>query len=124
MNQTYEVLKQARYALVTSGTATLETALFNVPEVVCYRGGAISYMIGKRLVRVDYISLVNLILGRKVVNELIQHDFTAEKLEAALRELQEPDTRNQVMAGYRELREVLGSTGASRRTARLILNHL
>ena len=124
MNQTYPILQQAQYALVTSGTATLETALFQVPEVVCYKGGALSYQIGKRLVRVDFISLVNLILGREVVKELIQHEFTPQQLEAALRHLMQPTTQKILKQDYQELHEKLGSTGASKRTARLILEQM
>ena len=124
MNQTYEVLRQAQYALVTSGTATLETALFRVPEVVCYKGGNLSYQIGKRLVKVDYISLVNLILGREAVRELIQHDFTPDQLEAALRKLMDAQHQIQLQQDYQDLWEKLGSTGASKRTARLILESL
>ena len=78
-NQTYNLLNQASAALVTSGTATLETALFGVPEVVCYKGSAISYAIAKRIIKVKYISLVNLIMDRPVVKELIQDDFTDRK---------------------------------------------
>lgn len=81
MNETYDVLSLAHAALVTSGTATLETALFKVPEVVCYKGSTISYHIAKRIINLDYISLVNLIMDREVVKELIQHDFQAKKPE-------------------------------------------
>ncbi len=78
---------QAKAALVTSGTATLETALFSVPEVVCYKGSFLSYEIGRRLVKVKYISLVNLIMDKLVVKELIQHDMNAKNLEHELHEL-------------------------------------
>jgi lipid-A-disaccharide synthase len=84
-NKTYDLLSVANAAIVTSGTATLETALFKVPEVVCYKGSAISYQIGKRLVKnIKYISLVNLILDKEVVTELIQDDFNEKKLENEL----------------------------------------
>lgn len=86
-NRTYDLLAQAKAALVTSGTATLETALFEVPEVVCYKGSWLSYQIGKRLVKVKYISLVNLIMDTLVVKELIQNDLTAENLKAELEDL-------------------------------------
>src|SRR6185503_2674432 len=83
----YSILGQATAALVTSGTATLETALFGVPEVVCYKGSFLSYEIGKRLVKVKFISLVNLIMDKLVVKELIQHDMTVENLKKELTEL-------------------------------------
>src|SRR5205085_3039016 len=91
-NQTYDLLLKANAALVTSGTATLETALFGVPEVVCYKGSAISYQIAKRVIKVKYISLVNLIMDKLVVNELIQAELTEENL---LRELNELLTNKQ-----------------------------
>ncbi|MGZ5190921.1 MAG: lipid-A-disaccharide synthase, partial [Flavisolibacter sp.] len=81
---TYALLKNAKAALVTSGTATLETALFGVPEVVCYKGSSISYQIAKRLIKIKYISLVNLIMDKQVVKELIQDDLTRENLEMEL----------------------------------------
>src|SRR5258705_10685805 len=86
-NQTYTLLMQAKAALVTSGTATLETALFGVPEVVCYKGSTISYEIGIRLIKVKYISLVNLIMDKLVVKELVQNDLTVENLRNELQEL-------------------------------------
>ena len=85
--KTYDLLMQAKAALVTSGTATLETALFGVPEVVCYKGSFLSYEIGRRLVKVKYISLVNLIMDKLVVTELIQHDMNVKNLEHELKEL-------------------------------------
>lgn len=121
MNQTYEVLKRADAALVTSGTATLETALFGVPEVVCYKGGWLSYQIGKRLVNVKFISLVNLILDRPAVVELIQNDFHADRLAAELQLLLEADKRTALVVDYAALRERLGGKGASRRVAEGIL---
>ena len=86
-NKTYDLLLQAKAALVTSGTATLETALFGVPEVVCYKGSFLSYQIGKRLVKVKYISLVNLIMDKLVVKEFIQEEMTVENLKQELNEL-------------------------------------
>src|SRR5919205_2097875 len=83
-NETYDLLLHAKAALVTSGTATLETALFGVPEVVCYRGSNISYQIAKRLIRIKYISLVNLIMDKLVVKELIQNELTVKNLEQEL----------------------------------------
>ena len=83
-NDTYALLSHSAAALVTSGTATLETALFEVPQVVCYKGNAISYQIAKRLVNVDYISLVNLIVNRPLVKELLQNELTRENLKEEL----------------------------------------
>ncbi|MEO0897843.1 MAG: lipid-A-disaccharide synthase [Bacteroidota bacterium] len=120
MNKTYELLSMADYAVVTSGTATLETALFKVPEVVVYKGSPISYAIGKRLVQVNFISLVNLILGRKAVEELIQHDYTAKQTEGAIRKLMEADHAERLKLDYDELWEKLGREGASERAAAIV----
>ena len=110
-NSTYNILSSARAALVTSGTATLETALFKVPQVVCYKGSAISYAIARRLVSIKYISLVNLIMDRQVVPELIQHEFTAEHAGAHLKSLlEEGDVRTSMLEGYEALHQLL-STG-------------
>lgn len=117
MNETYRVLANADAALVTSGTATLETALFRVPQVVCYKGSFISYHIGKYLIQVKFISLVNLILGYKAVTELIQYDFTVEKLTSEMEKLFLPDFRTQMIADYDSLRLKLGDIGASDRVA-------
>ena len=117
---THKVMSRSKAALVTSGTATLETALFNTPEVVCYKGSTISYAIARRLVNVPYISLVNLIMDRELVKELIQQKFTAENLKLELRRLLEPKTRNALLDGYAELKTKLGSHGASKRTAKVI----
>ena len=122
MNQTYEILQSADYALVTSGTATLETALFKVPQVVCYRGSAFSYEIGKRLVKVKFISLVNLILERKLVEELIQYDFSRENLHRALTDLMDPPKKETILLGYEELHQKLGDGGASVAAANIILD--
>lgn len=122
--QTYDLLEHAEAALVTSGTATLETGLFGVPQVVCYRGSKLSYLIARRLVNVDYISLVNLIMEQPLVTELIQNDFNAGRLESELRRLLEPETRRRMEAGYTELRKRLGYAGASQRTAQLMVGYL
>ncbi|MEL6672991.1 MAG: lipid-A-disaccharide synthase [Bacteroidota bacterium] len=124
MNQTYQLLSNAAYALVTSGTATLETALFQVPEIVVYKGNALSFEIGKRLVDVPFISLVNLIMDKEVVPELIQYDARPDKMVAALRGLMEPARAQQLQKDYQALRTKLGESGASARTASLILSHL
>lgn len=108
---TYPLLAASHAALVTSGTATLETALFNVPEVVCYKGGNISYQIAKRLIKIKYISLVNLIMDKEIVRELIQHDMNEEKLEAALKEILTEEVREHVFADYAALRRLLSEGG-------------
>lgn len=123
--ETYALLKRSYAALVTSGTATLETALFNVPEVVCYKGSAISYQIAKRLVKVKYISLVNLVMDREVVKELIQNEMTAANMAEELRKITEdPARRQRLLDDYKELHHRLGDSGASEKTARLISEYL
>ncbi|NKI31692.1 lipid-A-disaccharide synthase [Croceivirga thetidis] len=123
-NQTYSLLENSHSALVTSGTATLETALFKVPQVVCYKGNWVSYQIAKRIITLDYISLVNLIMGKEVVKELIQGDLTPENLKIELGKLLDPVNRNRVLAAYDVLEEKLGGTGASDKTATLIIEKL
>lgn len=118
--QTYDLLSVAHAALVTSGTATLETALFKVPEVVCYKGSKVSYQIAKRVIKLKYISLVNLIMDRPVVTELIQNDFKVKKLIPELNYILEPQNRNRIFTDYLALEKKLGGTGASQRTAKLI----
>jgi len=124
-NQTYDVLKYADAALVTSGTATLETALFNVPQVVCYRAGNVSYFIAKQFVKTQYISLVNLVMNAEVVKELIQFEMNAEKLTTELNKLfYDNDYRQEMLNNYEKLREKLGGTGASERVAKLLYTYL
>ncbi len=122
-NKTHDLLSISHAALVTSGTATLETALFNVPEVVCYKGSAISYQIGKWLVDLKYISLVNLILDKEVVTELIQYDFNEKKLEQELIKILDEKHREQLFLNYVKLEQKLGGKGASEKTAALIFNN-
>ena len=125
VGDTYGLLQQSAAALVTSGTATLETALFKVPEVVCYKGSAISYHIAKRLIKVKYISLVNLIMDREVVKELIQHELTEENIKQELDLLLFDDQRKQTLAAdYEALHKKLGGAGASRRCAEKMLEEL
>lgn len=125
---TYALLQNAYAALVTSGTATLETALFGVPEVVCYRGSFISYQIARRVVDrsiIKFISLVNLILDREAVTELIQEDLNTKNLTACLEKIvRDKKVREQQMKDFLELREKLGGAGASDRTAEGILEGL
>ena len=115
--KTYDLLEISDAALVTSGTATLETALFEVPEVVCYKGSTISYQIAKRLVKVDYISLVNLVMNREVVTELIQGDFNKKRIKSELQACLEGPSAQKMKADYKELKEKLGGAGASERAA-------
>jgi lipid-A-disaccharide synthase len=122
--QTYNLLRQAKAALVTSGTATLETALFGVPEVVCYKGNPISYFFAKHLIKVKYISLVNLVMDKLVVKELIQHDLTEENLLKELTALlKDEGARSRVMKDYAELWHKLGEKDASRRAAEVIYEY-
>lgn len=123
-NQTYGILQIAHAALVTSGTATLETALFKVPQVVCYKGNWISYQIAKRIITLKYISLVNLIMDKEVVKELIQDALTTKNLTTELTKILNPETRKIVLDNYEKLEEKLGGTGASAKTASLIISDL
>ncbi|WP_100627517.1 lipid-A-disaccharide synthase [Algoriphagus formosus] len=123
--QTYDLLSHATAAVVTSGTATLETALFRVPQVVVYRTSPISYAIGKKLIRVPFISLVNLIAEREVVKELIQGEFSAENIQAELqRILYNPVYKGQMLQGYDEILERLGNKSASETVAEHISKSL
>lgn len=119
---TYNLLHIARAAVVASGTATLETALFNVPQVVVYKGGAISVGIARMLVNIKFISLVNLIMDKAVVKELIQEECTAEHLFSYLEPLLQENSpaRSAMLADYEILSEKMGTAGASKRTAKII----
>ncbi|MNK00463.1 Lipid-A-disaccharide synthase [compost metagenome] len=120
--QTYPLLQQSEAAVVTSGTATLETGLFEIPQVVCYIGNAISYQIAKRLVKVKYISLVNLILDKEAVAELIQNECTTANLAKELALVIEGGSkREQVLKDYSRLKEMLGKGGASKKVAQSVL---
>jgi lipid-A-disaccharide synthase len=119
-NQTHDLLMHSKAALVSSGTATLETALFNVPQVVCYRSSFLSYHIAKRLVKLEFISLVNLILNREVVKELIQNSFTPYELKKQMAFILSDDGQKKLKADYQSLRLILGKGGASKKTAELI----
>jgi len=124
-NRTYDLLQIAEAALVTSGTATLETALFRVPEVVCYKGSFISYQLAKRFIKVKYISLVNLIMDKEVVRELIQSDFNEKLLKAELGKLlKDSSYRAEMHANFDLLNQTLGGGGASARTAQLMVEAL
>jgi lipid-A-disaccharide synthase len=123
-NKTYDLLKIASAALVTSGTATLETALFKVPEVVCYKGSWASYQIAKRIITLKYISLVNLIMDEEVVTELIQEDFNTKNIKKELDKLLEANHRKHLLEKYDILEKKLGGIGASEKTAKLIVADL
>lgn len=120
-NKTYALLRNATAALVTSGTATLETALFKVPEVVCYKGSWASYQIAKRIITLKYISLVNLIMDREIVTELIQDDCSTKRIKEELTKILEPNYRKTLLKNYDLLEEKLGGIGASKKTAQLIV---
>ncbi len=125
-NKTYALLSASTAALVTSGTATLETALFAVPEVICYKGNAISYQIAKRLIKIKYICLVNLIMDKEVVKELIQKELTVKNLVAELNKLLFDETKKQqLQKDYKELKELLSAGGhASANAAKSIYTML
>ena len=123
-NKTYDLLSVSYAALVGSGTATLETALFKIPQVVCYKGSAISYQIAKRIITLKYISLVNLIMDKEVVKELIQDDFNKKNLQIELSKILDDKYRKQLFLDYYDLEKKLGGKGASRKTAKEILNNL
>ncbi len=123
-NKTYDLLSVTHAALVTSGTATLETALFKVPEVVLYKGNWFSYQIAKRIITLKYISLVNLIMDQEVVTELIQDDCNSKRVKEELTKILKSDSRNTLLAQYDLLEQKLGGAGASDKTAHLIVSHL
>ncbi|SIQ88117.1 lipid-A-disaccharide synthase [Maribacter ulvicola] len=122
-NKTYDLLSLSTAALVTSGTATLETALFKVPQVVCYKANWISYQIAKRIITLKYISLVNLIMQKEVVKELIQDDFTKQNLKKELSLILDGEARTKQLASYDELIQKLGGSGASAAAASLIIKN-
>lgn len=123
-NMTYGLLAKSKAALVTSGTATLETALFGVPEIVCYKAGRISYEIGKRLIKIKFISLVNLIMNREVVRELIQGEMSVKNIVGELKLLIAENKKTERLAkDYAELKEILTAGGnASSNAAEIIFN--
>lgn len=121
--QTYDLILHSKVAIVTSGTATLETALLKTPQVVCYATSALSFWIIRLMIKVKYISLVNLIADKKVVKELIQDDFNPTNVMNEIREILENENyRNSILVGYQEVIEILGNTFASENTAKLITN--
>ena len=126
VNKTYELLSQSKAALVTSGTATLETALFNVPEVICYKGSSVSYQIAKRLIKIKYICLVNLIMDKEIVKELIQVELTVENIKTELNKiLVDVNTLQQLQKDYTDLKTLLSKGGnASANAAKSIYTYL
>ncbi len=124
-NKTYDILNFSDFALVASGTATLETALFNTPQIVCYKTSNISYYIAKSLVNIKYISLVNLIMDNNVITELIQNDFTNKKLSNELNKLIfDKKYLNNIFENYKILNKKIGEKGTSKRLAKLITDYL
>ncbi|MBQ8957927.1 MAG: lipid-A-disaccharide synthase [Bacteroidales bacterium] len=120
-NQTYELLQNSSAALVTSGTATLETALFSVPEVVCYKATGFSYRLAKWMIKVKFISLVNLVMDKEVVKELIQCDLTEANIVSELELLLHNGKRQrQLLEDYEELKDRMGNAGASGKAAMVI----
>ncbi|MCY7349744.1 MAG: lipid-A-disaccharide synthase [Cytophagaceae bacterium] len=121
----YDLLSVAHAALVTSGTATLETALLGVPQVVCYRTGFLTYEIGVRIIQVPFLSLVNLVAERAVVKELIQRELTEANLVTELHKItDQPSTRQAQLKGYAEIRQKLGTVGASEKAGALMVKYL
>ncbi len=126
-NQTYQLLQQSKAALVTSGTATLETALLHTPQLVCYisGGGKFFYSIAKKILKIKYISLVNLVMDQLLVKELIQHYCTCSNITKELNELlHNADYREEMLKNYQNLHQKLGGEGASARFAKMIVNDL
>ena len=123
-DKTYEVLKGAKVAVITSGTATLEAAILQIPQVVCYRTSRFSYWIGKQVIKVPFISLVNLILNKQVLAELVQADFNKERLIQEIDMLLNKKHSTVLLQEYKNLIKKLGNKGASRRAAQAILNLL
>lgn len=123
-NQSYGLMQHASAALVTSGTATLEAALFGVPQVVCYKGNALSYYIARQLVKIKYISLVNLIMDKEVVKELIQNELNISNIKNELSKILSDEGMVKMKKDYSDLKQVLGGSGASEKTAVAIFDFL
>ncbi len=123
-NKTYDLLEHATAAVVASGTATLETALFKVPQVICYKTDGIFYQIAKLVILVKYISLVNLIMDDEICKELIQSELNTNNLSFELNKILVGDSREIMLNSYDEMHKKLGGTGASKRAAELMVNYL
>ena len=122
VDKTFDLLKIATAAVVTSGTATLETALFGVPQVVCYKTSKFTYAIGKAFVKIDYFSLVNILLNKMAVNELLQNDLVDDIVEELQKIITNSEYKNKMLDDYKTLNTLLGKSGSSTRTAERILN--
>ncbi|MDR0364845.1 MAG: lipid-A-disaccharide synthase [Bacteroidales bacterium] len=122
--KTHSLLRSSDAALVTSGTASLETALLKIPEVICYKGDYISYLIARKLIKVNYIGLPNLIMNKPVVKELIQNEFNKEFIAKEFTKLFEPKNRSKILDDYEKLIVKLGGPGASERAAQLMYQAL
>ncbi len=124
-NKTYEILKFADAAIVTSGTANLETAILNTPQVVCYKTSKLTYAIAKRLVDLKYFSLTNLIMDKPVIKELLQDNFTAENINIEVNKiLFDKEHKQKIFENYNNIKNILGNEGASKRTANLMYKYL
>lgn len=122
VDKTYELLKISVAAVVTSGTATLETALFKVPQVVCYKTSKLTYAIGRTFVKIDYFSLVNILMEEQVVKELLQKNLKKDIVEELQKILTNTEYKNKMIENYEELADLLGESGSPNRTAKIILN--
>ena len=123
-NKTYDLLQHSTAALVVSGTATLETALFKIPQVVCYKTGWLFYHLAKMVMKVNYISLVNLIMNKESVKELIQKELNTINLTKELKKILDGEKRKTMLNDYETLHQKLGGVGASKRAAKLIIDAL
>lgn len=117
----YDLLSVSRAALVTSGTATLETALMKVPQVVCYKTSLLSFMIAKIFIKIKYISLVNILLNKNVVDELIQFDFNVKNLKTSLDKILDKNYSLKLISNYKEIRSLLKSNGVAKKISSEIL---
>lgn len=122
--QTYDLLSCSEAALVTSGTATLETALMGVPQVVCYKGSYLSYLVARLVIRVKFISLVNLIMEKEIIKELVQKNLNTNNLRRELKKILDSNDRMEIIKAYNGLREKLGGEGASAKAAHLMIQYL
>lgn len=125
-NQTYALMHNAHAGIIKSGTSCLESALFRLPQVVCYKGGPVSYSIARMVVgdRIKYIALPNLILNKPIVKELIQNDLTSENLKQELHKILSGTVRDEMLKEYDHLIKILGDSGASKKVAELIYTHI
>ena len=118
------MLNSSKLAVVTSGTATLETAIFKVPQVIVYKGPSIVVALAKRFIKVDFIGLANLTVGREIVRELIQQDFTPENIQSELKKFETIEGAAIIDKDYNELLSMIGGEGASKKAARIIIKSI